>query len=323
MAYVCRPPRLSEPSHVITATGLTRYYGSFPALQDVSFTVEPGQIVGLLGRNGAGKSTAFKILAGLMPPSSGTVTIDGVDITNATDSFKARIGYLPERPPLYDDMTVTSFLTHLGRLKGMSGAEITERLPQVVTLAALQGREHQVIGTLSHGFRKRVGIAQAVLHDPKLVILDEPISGLDPKQIAELRPVIRSLGEGRVVFVSSHILTEVSQTCDRILVLNDGKLVADDSETALASRLNTHRVSVTVRGEASSLDRWLSERIDVEEHDVTTTKDGYAKARITLTGDVRESLVAGLVAAGFGLRLLDDPMDELEEIFLGLTEGDQ
>src|SRR5690606_11248425 len=177
----------------------TRYYGSFAALSDVSFEVAAGQIVGLLGRNGAGKSTAFKILAGLMPPSRGTVTIDGVDIATASDAFKARIGYLPERPPLYEDMTVAAFLRHVGQLKGMAGAQIHHRLPEVVALAGLTGRDDQVIGTLSHGFRKRVGIAQAVLHDPKLLILDEPISGLDPKQIAELRPIIRQLGAGRVV----------------------------------------------------------------------------------------------------------------------------
>jgi len=306
---------------VIKASGLTRYYGDFRALGDVSFEVEPGQIVGLLGRNGAGKSTAFKILAGLIPPSRGTVTIDGVDITTATDSFKARIGYLPERPPLYDDMTVTGFLTHIGRLKGMSGADITRRLPEVMELAALQGREHQVIGTLSHGFRKRVGIAQAVLHDPKLVILDEPISGLDPKQIAELRPVIRSLGTGRVVFVSSHILTEVSQTCDRILVLNDGLLVADDNEEALAERVGKHRIAVTVRGDADALNSWLTRREDVAEHSMGTQDGELVTAKMSLTGDVREALVADLITAGFGLRLLDDPMDELEEIFIGLTEA--
>ena len=306
---------------MIQATGLTRYYGDFAALQDVSFEVAPGQIVGLLGRNGAGKSTAFKILAGLLPPSGGTVTIDGVDITTASDSFKARIGYLPERPPLYDDMTVTSFLTHLGRLKGMSGADISRRLPEVLELAALGGREHQVIGTLSHGFRKRVGIAQAVLHDPKLIILDEPISGLDPKQIAEFRPVIRALGEGRVVFVSSHILTEISQTCDRILVLNEGRLVADDSESVLASRVSAHRIAITVRGQADAFEAWLRARADISKVTMRHVAEGQAAATVTLSGDVREALVADIIAAGFGLRLLDDPMDELEEIFLGLTEG--
>lgn len=305
---------------MIKATGLTRYYGDFAALSDVSFEVASGQIVGLLGRNGAGKSTAFKILAGLLPPSAGTVIVDGVDIATASDAFKARIGYLPERPPLYEDMTVTAFLRHVGQLKSMSSADLARRLPEVLALAGLIGREHQVIGTLSHGFRKRVGIAQAVLHDPKLLILDEPISGLDPKQIAELRPIIRQLGAGRVVFVSSHILTEVAQTCDRVLVLNEGRLVADDSVTTLTHKVDADRVTVTVRGSAEALQAWLAERTDVSAFAVKPAGDSLVSAQLTLTGDVREALAADLIGAGFGLRRLDDPMDELEEIFLGLTE---
>lgn len=304
---------------MIKAHRLTRYYGSFPALRDVSFEVPKGRIVGLLGRNGAGKSTAFRILAGLMPPSSGTVTIDGVDISTAPDSFKARIGFLPERPPLYEDMTVTGFLRHIGRLKGMSGAAIERRLPQVIELAALGGRERQVIGTLSHGFRKRVGIAQAVLHEPSLVILDEPISGLDPRQIAELRPVIRNLGEGRVVLVSSHILHEVSMTCDRILVIEEGRLIAEGTEDELAARVGSNKVMITVRGEPERLAGWLRARADVADVELREADPGLASARVNLLGDAREALVADLVRDGFGLRLLEDPMDELEEIFLGLT----
>jgi len=303
---------------MIRVNGLTRYYGSFPALRDVSFEVQPGQIVGLLGRNGAGKSTAFKILAGVMPPSSGTVEIDGVDITQASDSFKARIGFLPERPPLYDDMTVTAYLRHVGRLKGMGSSWIAQRLPVVIALASLQGRERQVIGTLSHGYRKRVGIAQAVIHDPKVVILDEPISGLDPKQIADLRPVIRRLGEGRVVFVSSHILHEVSQTCDRILVIDNGRLVAEGSEHELANRMGQHRVQFTVRGENSGVVDWLSQHDAVTAVERHSAPPGFTAVQVEMADDQREAVAAALIGAGFGLRLMEDPMDELEEIFLGL-----
>jgi ABC-2 type transport system ATP-binding protein len=199
---------------MIEVTDLTRYYGAFAALDRVSFKIDRGEIIGLLGLNGAGKSTTLKILAGLLTPSEGTVKFDGVDITDNPDSVRSQIGSLPEDPPLYRDMTVTAFLKYIGRLKGMTGAQVNERLPHVVQLAQLEGREQQVIGTLSHGFRKRVGIAQAVIHDPKLVILDEPISGLDPKQIVEhARGHPRTSAKGRAVIVSSHILSEISQTC--------------------------------------------------------------------------------------------------------------
>ena len=211
---------------MIEVTGLTRYYGEFAALDNVSFRIEKSEIIGLLGLNGAGKSTALKILAGLLAPSMGQVLIEGVNIQDDPTSMAKHIGFLPERPPLYEDMTVTEFLVYIGRLKGMSTSDALGRLPEVIRMCDLKGREDQLISTLSHGYRKRVGIAQAIIHGPKLVILDEPISGLDPAQIVEMRKVIRGLGEGRVVILSSHILGEISQTCDRILVVHDGKLVA-------------------------------------------------------------------------------------------------
>jgi ABC-2 type transport system ATP-binding protein len=307
---------------MIQARGLTRYYGEFAALNDVSFDVGAGQIVGLLGRNGAGKTTAFKILAGLIQPSAGTVMIDGVDVATAPDSFKARIGFLPERPPVYEDMTVTAFLAHAGRLKGMSAADVARRIPEVVELAALQGREKQVIGTLSHGFRKRVGIAQTVLHDPKLIVLDEPISGLDPKQIAELRPVIRRLGEGRVVLVSSHILSEVGHTCDHILVLHGGKLVAEGTLADLTARVGAARVDVTIRGDGAALTAWLGQRPDVVGVVEKPGPAGFTTVRVSQKTDERERLVAELVGAGFAIRNVADPMDDLEEVFLRLTGGE-
>lgn len=306
---------------MIQVRNLTRYYGEFGALLDVSFDLKAGEIVGLLGLNGAGKSTTLKVLAGLLTPSIGSVSIDGLDLHQHPE-VRARIGYLPEDPPLYVEMTVAAFLRHIGRIKGMSGADIERRLPEVLRLADLGGREHQVIATLSHGYRKRVGIAQAVMNDPKLVILDEPISGLDPAQIAEMRKVVRNLGTNRAVIVSSHILSEVSATCDRILVIGRGKLVAQGTEAELVARTGGEsQIVVTVRGEADAFASWLGSNARVARvvsH--RTSTQGTVTAHIEMKGDQREQLLPEIAAAGFGLRLVDAPQDELEEIFLGLTQ---
>lgn len=305
---------------MIEVTGLTRYYGEFAAVKDVSFQIKEGEIVGLLGLNGAGKSTTMKILAGLLAPSLGRVVIDGVDVAEAPEALRGRIGYLPEDPPVYKEMTVTAFLAHAGRLKGMSGDAIRRRLPQVVQMAQLQGREDQVIGTLSHGFRKRVGIAMSVIHDPRLVILDEPISGLDPQQIVEMRKVVRGLGEGRAVIISSHILSEISQTCDRILVYHQGRLVAQGTENELAHRSGAdNRVSLTVRGSAQAFLDWAQGHPRVVRVSPRTVEPPFASALLELDGDNREAVVADAIGAGFGVRLVEAPADELEEIFLGLT----
>ena len=304
---------------MVEVAGLTRFYGDFSALSDVSFGIAEGEIVGLLGLNGAGKSTTLKILAGTLTPSRGSVTIAGVDARANPEALRSRIGYLPEEPPLYRDMTVTAYLRHAGRLKGMPAARVESRIPEVVRLADLEGREEQVIGTLSHGYKKRVGIAQAIIHDPKLVILDEPISGLDPAQIVEMRRVIRGLATGRAVILSSHILGEISQTCDRIVVIHDGKLVAQGTEAELHQG-GSHKLVVTTRGESERLTSWL------EAHSLVTgvrrldAEEGLASAVVSMTADERERLIADLVGAGFAIRLVEDPEDELEEIFLALTK---
>lgn len=303
---------------MIEVKGLTRYYGDFVALEDVSFQVAEGEIIGLLGLNGAGKSTTLKILAGLIMPSCGTVQIDGQDALRNPEALRSRIGYLPEEPPLYRDMTVGAFLRHIGRLKGMSAGDIERRLPEVILLADLRGREDQVIETLSHGYRKRVGIAQAVINDPKLVILDEPISGLDPAQIVEMRKVVRNLRKGRAVLISSHILGEISQTCDRILVLDNGRLVAHGTEAELTTRGGATRLVITVRGEPAAFQAWLTANDKVRAVALQNAGAGTASALVELVGDLREELFAELIGAGFGLRLVEGPDDELEEIFLGL-----
>jgi ABC-2 type transport system ATP-binding protein len=306
---------------MIQVTNLTRYYGAFPALRDVSFSVAEGEIIGLLGLNGAGKSTTLQMLAGILAPSSGTVTFDGSDVTDNADALKARIGFLPEEPPLYRDMTVAAFLTHCARLKGLSGAEARGRLPEVLRSTGLTDRANQIIGTLSHGYKKRVGIAMAVIHDPRLVLLDEPISGLDPRQIKDMREVIRRLADGRAVIVSSHILSEISKTCDRLIVLRDGRIAAIGTESELTAHMGRDRLVVTVRGDSGAFAAWLAQQPDVSAHSPLAADDGLARAEVTLGSDVREAFLPSIAAAGFGLRLVEEPEYDLEDVFLGLTGG--
>lgn len=305
---------------MIEVSGLTRYYGEFAALRDVSFNVKEGEIIGLLGLNGAGKSTTLKVLAGLLAPSAGKVLVDGVDVSANPDVMMGKIGYLPEEPPLYRDMTVSAFLRHIGRLKGMTADRCESRLAEVLKLTDLVHRKDQVISTLSHGYRKRVGIAQAVIHDPRLVILDEPISGLDPVQIVEMRRVIRSLGKGRAVLVSSHILGEISQTCDRIFVLKDGRMVAVGTEHELAASVGHTKLLVTVRGDQAAFEAWLKAQPTVKSVETQPASPPYAAALVELTSDVREQFVPAVAAAGFGIRLIQEPATDLEQIFLGLAK---
>jgi ABC-2 type transport system ATP-binding protein len=307
---------------MIEVQSLSRFYGTHQAVKDVSFSIAANEVVGFLGLNGAGKSTTLKVIAGLIPPSAGTVVIDNLDVTTAPVSFRSRIGYLPEEPPLYMEMTVNEFLSFLGRLRGMTRGTLSKRLPQVIKTCQLSGMENRVIGELSHGYKKRVGIAQAIIHGPSLVILDEPISGLDPVQIVEMRAVIRSLKDEATVLVSSHILSEIEQTCDRILVLRDGELVVDETHQTLAARLNTgNRVKLIVTGPASDAVAVLQAVDGVESVTVNSERDGQVCLEVTMAEDHREALVVALVQAGIGLRQLEDALDELEELFIEMNRN--
>jgi ABC-2 type transport system ATP-binding protein len=307
---------------MIQVTGLTHFYGERRAVEDLSFSIAEKEIVGFLGLNGAGKSTTLKVLAGLVVPSAGSVSIDGVDLVGAGASFRARIGYLPEDPPLYREMTVREFVRYCGELKGMASADVEARLPRVLEVAQLAHVADRVIGELSHGYKKRCGIAQAIIHAPKLVILDEPISGLDPRQIVEMRQVIRDLAKDCTVLISSHILGEISETCDRILVLAGGKVVAQGTEAELAARAAGAgtRLTLIVRGAAEQVEAAVKAAPGVSSHDAREEAPGVWRVHVALTGDEREALVAALVAAGVGVRRMVEDETELEQIFLGLTK---
>lgn len=310
---------------MIEAEDLTRYYGNFAALQDATFRIEDREIVGFLGLNGAGKSTLLKILAGLLMPSAGKVTVSGIDATTDPDALRRRIGFLPEEPPLYREMRVEEFLHWVGQVKGRSRAQVQKDLPEVMETCQLTDVAHKVISELSHGYRKRVGIAQAIIHRPEVVILDEPISGLDPKQIVEMRSVVRSLGESATVLISSHILSEISQTCDRILVIHRGRLVAEGSAEELGDALGEGaRVTLEVRASKDALEDFLKASELVQDFELVSSAGRdreLVAANVTLTGDLREKLVADAVAAGLGVRGIQDAVSELEQIFLELTRA--
>ena len=314
---------------MIEVVNLSRYYGHFCAVENVSFNIEDGEVVGFLGRNGAGKSTTLRVLAGLLTPSSGTVRIDGVDMTEAPTSFRKQLGFLPEDPPLYEDMTVGDFLRYVGSLRGMTAAAVEARLPEVLATAQLEDRVDQLISQLSHGYRKRVGIAQAIFHKPRLVILDEPTSGLDPAQLRGMRQVIRALSAESTVLISSHNLPEISHTCDRVLVLKKGRLVEEHAD--IPDELNTttgslsgggparNHVSLTLTGAVEAIRGQLASSALVKGSTVKAV-DGRVLAYVLLNDDVPEALVAELVGAGIGVRRVEDGLaTQLEDAFLDLT----
>ena len=213
---------------MIEVANLSKRYGDLHAVRDASFTAADGQILGFLGPNGAGKTTTMRIITGFMPATSGTVRVDGFDVFEQSTEVRRRIGYLPENPPLYNDMSAGSYLRFVARLKGLARSEIAAALDRVLETCGLTGVRDRLLGHLSKGFRQRVGLAQALIHDPPVLVLDEPTIGLDPRQIIEIRSLIRTLGAKRTVVLSTHILPEVSQVCDKVVIINDGRIVVED-----------------------------------------------------------------------------------------------
>ena len=209
---------------MIEATGLTHYYGPHPAIQDVNFGVEKGEILGFLGPNGAGKTTTMRILTGFMPPTRGKVSLDGFDVVDQSLEVRKKIGYLPETVPLYTAMNVSSYLTYMGTLRGMPTRDIKRRIGDVIDVCRLGDYQKTIIGKLSKGFRQRVGVAQAILHEPEVLVLAEPTIGIDPIQVVETRRLIQDLGKAQTVVLSSHILPEVSMICERVMIINEGQI---------------------------------------------------------------------------------------------------
>lgn len=307
---------------------LYKYYGDRRAIGPLSTRIAQGEVIGLLGLNGAGKTTTLRVLACDLLPTSGSVRVAGFDVVERPDEVRAKIGYLPDRPPLYDDMTVREYLGYAARLRNVSKSQVKKRVADVEELTEIGDVGNQLIGSLSHGFKQRVGIAQAIVHGPELVVLDEPISGLDPVQIMEMRELVRGLRGAHTVVVSSHILTEISETCDRILVIDDGKIAWSGTENELSATLKQGmRITVTVRAQgvssqstADKAQAALSGLVGVREVEVlepAEAGEGIASLRVSVTDDVREQVGQRLFQAGVGILELAREK-ELESMFLEL-----
>ena len=309
---------------MIEITNLYKYYGERRAIGPLSCSIADGELVGLLGLNGAGKTTTLRILACDLLPSAGTVRVDGIDVVERPHDVRGRIGYLPDSPPLYVEMTVRAYLHFAARLRGMSRADAERRVPEVEELTELTDVSGDPISSLSHGFKQRVGIAQAIVHRPRLLVLDEPITGLDPVQIVEMRELLRSLKGKHTIVLSSHILSEISETCDRILVIKDGQIAADGTEAELTSRLERGlRTVITVRGEGSARAKEILAALDGVRDVETLPQSEPGDAVITLgvncERDVRAELCKALVEGGLGILQLGQGEHELESVFLELA----
>jgi ABC-2 type transport system ATP-binding protein len=318
---------------VIEIEELYKYYGERRVVGPLSANIEQGEIVGLLGLNGAGKTTTLRILACDLLPTSGTVRIGGSDVVERPHEVRGKVGYLPDRPPLYDDMTVEEYLTYAARLKRVSATDVQKRVSDVQEMTELGDVRKQLVGTLSHGYRQRVGIAQAIVHRPAFVVLDEPIGGLDPMQIVGMRKLVRGLKGEHTVVVSSHILHEISETCDRILVIKEGEILWSGKERDLSTQVEQGmRVRVTVRVAGASPEAALERAKSlatgvpgvrgVEPRTADESGDGIASVEIAAESDVRDALCRALVAADVAV-LEVARLRDLETTFRALLEGDE
>jgi ABC-2 type transport system ATP-binding protein len=310
---------------LIEVQHLTKRYGPVTAVNDVSFTVERGEILGFLGPNGAGKTTTMRVLTGYMPPSEGKAIVAGYDVLEQPIEAKRRTGYLPETPPLYPDMTVLEYLTFVAKIKGVPRKESKSRIGEMMQKTRIDDVAHRHCGKLSKGYRQRVGLAQAMLHNPDVLILDEPTAGLDPKQIIETRQLIRGLAGDHTIILSTHILPEVSQTCQRVVIINKGKVVAVDTPDNLTSRLRgSETMYLQVDAQGADAAAVLQRVAGVKRVAVADTKQQTVGFEIdTETGhDVRRELAAAVVGRGWGLLEMRPMRMSLEEIFLHVTTED-
>jgi len=315
---------------MIKVTELTKRYARTTAVDRISFEVAKGQIVGFLGPNGAGKTTTMRILTCFLPPSSGTATVAGFDVLEQPLEVKKRIGYLPEAPPIYPEMETAGYLRFVGKLKGLRGAELDKRVDYVCDRCAIGDARQKLLGKLSKGYRQRVGLAQAIIHNPDVLILDEPTAALDPKQINETRDLIKGLAGDHTIILSTHILPEVEQTCEQVIIINQGKLVATDSVRNLQARARgAESVLIEVAGRNGSLEALLVQRKLEQVSGVSRVLcKGQNNGRLLFEVEsqkgrlVRGDLARAVVEAGWDLNELRPAAMSLEEIFLQLTRSE-
>ncbi len=304
---------------MIEVTGLTKRYNDITVVDDVSFAVARGEVLGFLGPNGAGKTTTMRMLTGYLPPSSGSVTIAGFDMQTHSLQARRHIGYLPEGVPLYPEMTVAGYLDHMARLRNMS--QRADAVDRAMDLVHISDRADDRIGKLSKGQRQRVGLAQALLHDPDVLILDEPTVGLDPRQIIEVRELIRELGATRTVILSTHILPEVSMLCNRVVIIKKGRVVAEDTPTALTSRLQgSERIEMRLHQQPTDITA-IAQLPGVVR--VSVEADGLLHIETAAGSEIRPQLASLVVNQGWGLLELHKVTLSLETIFLELTTQEE
>lgn len=316
---------------MIKVEGLTKRYARTIAVNDISFEVEKGQIVGFLGPNGAGKTTTMRILTGFLPATAGKANVAGFDVQESPMEVKKRIGYLPETPPVYPDMEVGEYLDFAGQLKGIAKGDIKRRTDDAIGRCSLGDVRNKLIGKLSKGYRQRVGIAQAIIHNPDVLILDEPTSGLDPKQIIEIRELLRALSGEHTIILSTHILSEVEHSCERVIIISQGKVVAQDSVSNLTNRLRgSEAVALEVapndgRPGAGEVQQRLEQVSGVSRVMMKDAKDGRLVFEVeSLSGrTIRADLARSVVNAGWNLNELRPVGLSLEDIFLQLTGTEQ
>jgi ABC-2 type transport system ATP-binding protein len=301
---------------MIQVNGLTKDYGARRAIANLTFDAEQGEIVGFLGPNGAGKTTTMRILSGYMPPTDGTAMVAGYDVVEESLEVRKRVGYLPETVPLYSDMTALDYLKFMADLRHIPNSR--ERAYETLELVNLSDRADGYIGNFSKGMRQRVGLAQALIHRPEVLILDEPTIGLDPAQVVEMRSVIREIGKDRTVLLSTHILPEAQQICDRVLIINKGTIVAEDTPENLQSRLvGSQRVVLRVRGDSDGLSTRIAKIKGVR--DVEAKSDGTVEFEFAAGQDVRPQVAKAVIQGGYDLLEMRPIGMSLEEIFLELT----
>jgi ABC-2 type transport system ATP-binding protein len=316
---------------MIKVEGLTKRYARTVAVDNISFEVEKGQIVGFLGPNGAGKTTTMRVLTCFLPPTAGTANVAGFDVLENPLEVKKRIGYLPETPPLYPEMEVDEYLNFVGKLKGISSGDIKSRVDDVTGKCALGDVRQKLIGKLSKGYRQRVGIAQAIIHNPEVLILDEPTSGLDPKQIIEIRDLLKALSPDHTIILSTHILSEVEHSCERVIIISQGRLVAIDSVANLTNRLRgSEAVALEVEAAAglplpADVQLRLEQVSGVSRVVAKEPKDGRMAFEVeSLQGrHIRSDLARTVVQAGWNLSELRSVGLSLEDIFLQLTASEK
>lgn len=313
---------------MIEVEHLSKVYGSTPAIQDVDFSVQKGEILGFLGPNGAGKTTTMRILAGYIPATTGTVRVAGFDVHEQSLAVRKRIGYLPENPPLYGDMTVASFLNFVASIKGVKPGDRRQRVTWAMERCQLTEKRKVLIRKLSKGFKQRVGIAQAIVHDPAVIILDEPTVGLDPKQIIEVRNLIKSLAEDHTIILSTHILPEVSMTCDRVTIINQGRVVATNTPDNLLAELKGNlSYQLEVAGaEGMAIVHCLQSLPGVEEVQTKTHPQQQERQQILVRSnqleELGQQLAQAIVTQGWDLYEMQRLRPTLEDVFLNLITSE-